>query len=152
MKSHRIMGSINKSPKSKTEPQVLEFEIGAYESDSYKIKWEDGKLRLYSGFSHGYFEEPGVLEPEEQQWEEFWKALDEIKIWDWASEYTAPVMDGTGWSLEIMQGKQSIDTHGHMAWPDPNELSQAVELEETEPFNKLIRALNGLCGKEVIPE
>lgn len=38
-----------------------------------------------------------------------------------------------------------------MAWPDPKDLSKAVELEVTDPFNNLINALNNLCVEECIP-
>lgn len=68
--------------KSEYEPDILVYEEDGYFADSYKVEWESEELVLYEG--------PFVLckinvieSPHEELWKQFWKVMQNIKIWDW---------------------------------------------------------------------
>ena len=132
-------------------PRRLKFEMGAYQAAHYIIEWGDG--RLFYAIENVL---PGLDRkdtiPTESQWEEFWETVEDAKVWHWASSYTAPVIDGTTWSLDIQHGNKSIHTSGHMAGPDPEDFNKGVGMKEAELLKALIRGLNNLCGTVVIPE
>lgn len=133
--------------KSDLKPDKLEFEIGAYMADSYKIEWRGDGLALEAVYSHGYFGDDNLIRPDKEKWNRFWKEMEGINVWDWASEYSAAVCDGTSWSLKLEYNNKAIDTYGHMAYPDPDDVSK---IEVSKPFEDLVKALNRLCGYDHI--
>ena len=72
-----------------------------------------------------------------EQWEEFWKTIDEIDAWRWGKDYfNQDILDGTQWELVIdRKGKRRRRIFGSNDYP-PN-------------FNLLIDAINKLAGTDI---
>src|SRR4051794_23620706 len=86
-------------------PKVLEFSVGGYMGDSFRVVLEDGGL-LYEHLLHGY--EPHKSEkvtPEPEDWERFDRALEVSDPWGWNGEYRLPpeqmVTDGSHWQVQL---------------------------------------------------
>lgn len=133
------------------KPKKLKFSIGGYGGDIFILEWRKKGLALESEGMSGLLAPTDVfVHPDKKAWVNFWQAMDQIRVWEWASDYSAYVFDGTSWSLKLSYGNKTIETHGHMAFPDPNDLSKKVDIEQSPPFRKLINALNKLSGRKFI--
>ena len=126
---------------------TLNFTIGGFGSGYERIIWQDNKLQ-HQLFNHAYPEDIEVM-PDEvlievaplpKEWEEFWKTIDELKVWNWDKEYiNQGIMDGTQWELKIKrQGKRRRRIFGSNAYPEPN-----------GTFTNFIKALNRLSNSNI---
>ena len=129
------------------EAVTLNFSIGGFGSGYERVIWHDNKLH-HELFSHIYPEDE-VAVPDEvfketvplpKDWEEFWKTIDGLKIWNWDKEYfNQGIMDGTQWELKIKrQGKRRRRIFGSNAYPKPN-----------GTFASFIEALNKLSNSKI---
>ncbi len=63
------------------------MKYGGFGRPSWQIRWEGGKLR-WRRFEAEWTEVAEEdIEPETQQWLDFWQALDQSRIWDWNEVY-----------------------------------------------------------------
>jgi len=78
--------------------------------------------------------------PSTTDWEEFWQAIDALKVWSWKKDYyDKGIDDGTQWGLRIKkQGKRGRKIFGSNAYPEPK-----------GTFNSFIKALNKLSKSEI---
>ena len=127
--------------------ETLNFFIGGFGGGYERIIWQNNKLH-HQLFNHAYPEDIEVM-PDEvlietaplpKEWEEFWKTIDELKIWNWDKEYfNKHIMDGTQWELKIKrQGRRRRRIFGSNAYPEPN-----------GTFTNFIKALNRLSNSNI---
>ena len=78
--------------------------------------------------------------PSTSDWEEFWQAVDALKVWSWKKDYyNEDIKDGTQWGLRIKkQGKRGRKIFGSNGYPEPK-----------GTFNSFIKALNKLSKSKI---
>ena len=129
------------------EAVTLNFSIGGFGRGNERIIWQNNKL-YHQLFSHIYPEDDVAVPDEvlketvplQKDWEEFWKIIDELKVWNWDKEYfNKHIMDGTQWELKIKrQGRRRRRIFGSNAYPEPN-----------GTFTSFIEALNRLSNSKI---
>ena len=125
--------------------ETLNFYIGGFFGGYERVIWQNDKLH------HQFFErnfdndeEPDkVLNetvPSTTDWEEFWQAVDALKVWSWKKDYyNEDVHDGTQWKLKIKkQGKRGRKIFGSNGYPEPK-----------GTFSSFIKALNKLSNSKI---
>ena len=123
--------------------ETLDFQIGGFGSQTDRIIYRDNKV------NHELFESDYILasnEPSDQDWEQFFDVMDNLKVWSWKKDYNDEgMLDGTQWELIIkIKGKRGRKIYGSNAYPEPkgtfksfikslNKLSKSkIEFEEEE--------------------
>ena len=125
--------------------ETLNFFIGGFGGGYERIIWQNNKLH-YQFFEKSFYddEEPdkvfNVTAPSTTDWEEFWQAVDTLKVWGWKKDYyNEDIKDGTQWGLRIKkQGKRGRKIFGSNAYP-----------EHKGTFNSFIKALNKLSNSKI---
>ena len=115
---------------------VFSFEYGGFGSDNYKI-YNNGIDVIIEINHHRINHEEYNHQISSEQWEEFWKVIDEIDAWRWGKDYfNQDILDGTQWELVIdRKGKRRRRIFGSNDYP-PN-------------FNLLIDAINKLANTDI---
>jgi hypothetical protein len=126
-------------------PTKLHASIGGYFGTSYDVELCDSSVRYSSsrGDDSRSIESltdnsPSdvTLEPTDQEWNDFLRALDSLGVWEWSPEYIFEgVMDGTSWSLEISWGDRSVTSGGSNEFPPT--------------FDRFLKAVSALVGWRV---
>jgi hypothetical protein len=111
---------------------VFSFEYGGFGSDNYKV-YNNGIDLIVEINHHRINHEEFNQQISSEQWEEFWKVIDEIDAWRWGKDYfDQGTLDGTQWELVIdRKGKRRRRIFGSNDYP-PN-------------FKLLIDAINKLA-------
>ena len=125
--------------------ETLNFFIGGFDGGYEKIIWLNGKLyHLMDGEPEDEEVRPeevlNVTTPSTKDWEEFWQAVDALKVWSWKKDYyDEGVDDGLQWELKIKrQGRRRRRIFGSNAYPEPK-----------GTFNSFIKALNKLSNSKI---
>ena len=115
---------------------VFLFEYGRFGSDNYKI-YNNGIDVIIEINHHRINHEEFNRQISSEQWEEFWRVIDEIDAWQWDKDYfNEGVLDGTQWELVIdRKGKRRRRIFGSNDYP-PN-------------FKLLIDAINKLANIDI---
>ena len=99
---------------------VFSFEFGGFSGDQYKIYNDNLDLIIEINQQRiNYEEESHKISIEE--WDVFWKVVDEIDAWRWGKDYfNQDVLDGIQWELIIdRKGKRRKRIFGSNDYP-PN--------------------------------
>lgn len=128
-------------------PERFSASIGGFMGTSYSVELSGGTLTHTTTGLHYDSPEHTTLRPTEAQWREFRHALDNLKVWQWLSDYPNPgVCDGTGWSLDIAYSDRALTTQGDNNYPGthgrPNDAP-----DPTKHFNSFLRAVRNLTGR-----
>ena len=116
-------------------PRRLRFEYTYRIEPQYTLEWDASSgLLAFSSSVHGVASAQLVVG--EEMWREFWKLLQQAKVWEWQDNYELAFEDGYQWSLELEQGALTLNSQGSNANPG-NETAKA-------PFRLLLRALETL--------
>jgi hypothetical protein len=123
----------------KVEPDNFLVKYGGYGRISWQVRWEGGQV-VWRRFAPEWTEVSSEqVQPEPQQWIDFWQALDESRIWDWNEVYyrsadrardpkdEEPVEtdDVVSWSVEILlKDGRLVDSSGSNAVPGETRLSR----------------------------
>jgi len=123
--------------------EVLNFSIGGFSGDYERIIWQNDKL--YHFFERNFNDEEldKVLDfstPSTKDWDEFWDAVDTLKVWSWKKDYNNDdVLDGTQWELTIKrEGRRKRRIFGSNAYPEPK-----------GTFESFVKALSKLSKSEI---
>ena len=125
--------------------ETLNFYIGGFFGGYERIVWQNDKIH-HQFFERSFYddEEPdkvlSVNTPSTKDWEEFWQAVDVLKVWGWKKDYyNEDIKDGTQWGLRIKkQGKRGRKIFGSNGYPEPK-----------GTFNSFIKALNKLSNSKI---
>ena len=116
-------------------PRRLRFEYTYRIEPQYTLEWDaQSGLLAFSSSVHGVASAQLVVG--EDKWHEFWKLLQQAKVWEWQDNYELAFEDGYQWSLELEQGALTLNSQGSNANPG-DETAKA-------PFRLLLRALETL--------
>ena len=75
--------------------------------------------------------------PSDEEWMEFSKSLEQLKVWDWKQIYVdSDILDGTQWSLRIRTTSSEIVCYGSNAYPTN--------------YNKFITSINKLTDDAIM--
>ena len=116
---------------------VFSFEFGGFSGDQYKIYNDNLDLIIEINQQRiNYEEESHKISIEE--WDVFWKVVDEIDAWRWGKDYfNQDVLDGIQWELIIdRKGKRRKRIFGSNDYP-PN-------------FKLLLDSINKLAKTNII--
>jgi len=129
-------------------PQRFSAHIGGLMGASYSVELHDGLL-TYTIFGKGHINlKQETITPTEAQWREFRQTLDDLRIWQWRTDYpTNGVVDGTQWSLDIAYTDHILHTHGDNNYPDHTGKPNG-EPEPTKAFNQYLVAIQKLLGNK----
>lgn len=86
---------------------------------------------VFESYRHPTTESVTVM-PSDAQWRAFRESLDRLNVWQWRPEYRRPILDGTGWSLNIQYNDRRLIAAGHNSYPDN--------------FEAFLEAVNTLLG------
>jgi len=125
--------------------ETLNFYIGGFFGGYERIVWQNDKIH-HQFFERSFYddEEPdkvlSVNTPSTKDWEEFWQAVDALKVWGWKKDYyNEDIHDGMQWKLRIKkQGKRGRKIFGSNAYPEPK-----------GTLNSFIKALNKLSNSKI---
>ncbi len=116
-------------------PRRLHFEYAYRIEPQYTVDWDgESGLLVFSSSVHGVASAKLVVG--EEMWREFWKFLQQAKVWEWQDNYELTCEDGYHWSFELEQGAMTINSQGSNANPG-HETAKG-------PFRLLLRALENL--------
>ena len=101
-------------------PQRIAVTISRSSGASYKIRSEPGQVVYQSserrdGMTVGAdlaFVVGG------EKWEEFWRAMDAIRVWEWEERYDdAEEVTATVWSVALWRNGRQLDASGRNRFP-----------------------------------
>jgi hypothetical protein len=100
-------------------PNKFDFSITDISGPSYHFTLQDGYL-VYSAKVPGQKSKPPLdRAPTPEQWQEFRRQLDKLKVWQWKPAYgDKSYIEGTQWSLVLDFGDHSVHSEGHRDFPD----------------------------------
>lgn len=115
-------------------PDKFKVAIGGYKGDSYRVELKDKKL-IYNKN-----DKETVLNPDRQVWENFWKRVEEIDIWNWKRSYKpeSDIVDGTSWKINIKYGDKEVLSSGSNAYPPSS------KVKVSEEFSRFCEAVSEL--------
>jgi hypothetical protein len=116
----------NPPPRSAWLPDAFEFGEGHAYMGREWVKWEHDKLvvgkRVADMKGKGEFEETvEQLNPPREAWEQFWKRVDTLGVWQWKADYSSErssMPDGESWGLNLKYGVKQVKSKGYNAVPD----------------------------------
>jgi hypothetical protein len=86
--------------------------------------------------------------PTEKQWRAFRRALDDLPVWKWQSDYpNHGVMDGTQWRLEIAYADRTLKAKGDNNYPDAQGKPTSTP-RWTASFQAFVTAVKKVLGKD----
>jgi len=114
-------------------PRRLDLGIGIV--DGYRVFWGGGSLVWQRTSAAGDVLQEVRLQPSEESWRAFWRALDELDVWGWEPYYEPeyPTCGGTQWAVLIEHAGRSLKASGRDAWPPG--------------FERYLAAVRNLIGK-----
>lgn len=82
--------------------------------------------------NHNHNQNELKIVPSNEEWEDFWYYLDEIKIWDWYEDYKVTCRDSCveddEWEVDIVFGDMKVESHGANSYPPTfREFLKAIE-------------------------
>jgi hypothetical protein len=126
-------------------PEKLKAEIGGFLGTSYSVELHNGVVR-HSAAKPGEKADVKEVVPTVRQWRDFRRALDEINVWSWRTNYVdVRVCDGTAWSVEIRYSDRALDSKGSNSYPG-RAGKRSARPEATRAFSSYLAAVKKLLG------
>lgn len=129
-------------------PNKFSAYIGGFMGASYSVELHDGALS-YTIYEKGHMNpKQKTITPTESQWREFRQTLDDLRIWNWHTDYpTNVVVDGTQWSLDIAYADRALHAHGDNNYPDDTGKPNG-DTKSSKAFDRYSGAVQKLLGGE----
>jgi hypothetical protein len=131
-------------------PAKLHLGIGCPIGTVYTVDLE-GEVLKYEIDRDGEDRKEKKIKPTPQAWRQFWKALDQARVWQWRPEYGGVGHDGADWSIEIERSGKAgrrLQTRGHNTYPDDKDVRRISEVEPSRTFKAYLQAVRNLLGGE----
>lgn len=115
----------------------------------YRITLEKGKF-VYRVLDGNRVKTKILDYPEEDQWNEFWRKLNNIGLWNWRREYCIAdpaivIDDGGKWVVTIEHGKHAITSTGQNAYPNAQNAAKSNQIPmKSKPYLEYEAALKNL--------
>ena len=140
-----LLAGILNAGEPEENPQKLSARIGGMLGATFRVELS-GRTLEYSVTRRRETSAPVKVTPTAEQWREFRKALDEVIVWRWKSDYlNRRVMDGTQWSLDIAYADRSIKAAGSNSYPDDKGKANG-QPQFTPAFARYLAAVEKLLG------
>lgn len=123
-------------------PTQFRFELDSWAYEYTVVELKAGGLECRAGDDLARFAEPFTVRPTPEQWQEFWRAVERARVWEWLPEYETDCLDGTCWSLKLAGNGQRIVSQGFNAYPGGNGTEYAPD-SEFSIFEAAVRKLVG---------
>ena len=126
----------------------LEFEIGGFHQGHERLVLESNKISVI-----GDYQEILVTHnPSAEEWKEFSKSLEQLKVWDWKQRYDSHILDGTQWSL-LVRTTRYLMAQSPFATSDDkpvpySEINCWGSNSFPPDFSKLITSINKLINQD----
>jgi hypothetical protein len=126
----------------------LEFEIGGFHQGHERLVLESNKISVI-----GDYQEILVTHnPSAEEWKEFFKSLEQLKVWDWKQRYDSHILDGTQWSL-LVRTTRYLMAQSPFATSDDkpvpySEINCWGSNSFPPDFSKLITSINKLINQD----
>ena len=126
----------------------LEFEIGGFHQGHERLVLESNKISVI-----GDYQETLVTHnPSDEDWKEFSKSLEQLKVWDWKQRYDSDILDGTQWSL-LVRTTRYLMAQSPFATSDDkpvpySEINCWGSNSFPPDFSKLITSINKLINQD----
>lgn len=102
--------------------------IGGFFGTDYTIELDGQELVYLADETHSGEGRRERISPTGDEWNTFWKQLNELGVWEWKRKYETEICDGTQWELDIKYGDKKRKCYGSNAYPDRfDEYLQAVK-------------------------
>ncbi len=125
-------------------PKEFSASIAQFFTGAYNVKL-DGSVLLYRAPQAA---DAIRISPTPQQWRDFRRALDEIDIWHWRSDYRGRSTDGVYWSLRIEYSDRSHKTGGYASFPEEAASPGSCSRTTTRPYTRFLAAVDRLLGDQ----
>ena len=137
-------------------PAKLSFSVyGSMPGGCHSTVSIDGDAVVYESVFNNYGGNPVPDDvhvkrtPTTAQWNRFIDQLEAIGVWNWRSSYQdLNVLDGGGWSFEVVAGSRKIRSSGHNDYPG-DDGKPAGSPSGSAAFSRLIAALSELVGHTI---
>ncbi len=128
-------------------PTKFRAHIGGFGGGNYVVEMHDDVLTYTARTKErGRPAQTEAVIPTAAKWREFRAALDELRIWQWKSDYpTQGALDGTQWSLEVAYADKSLVTQGSNNFPDASGEPTGQPVP-TKVFQRYLAAVKSLLG------
>jgi hypothetical protein len=91
-----------------------------------------------------------TITPSARQWLLFWKAMDDVRVWQWQSDYDLPgLADGTYWQIDTAFAGRRITSRGHNNYPVAVDPETGQHFAKNGTFDRYLKAVEALLGGEV---
>ncbi|MDB6032229.1 MAG: hypothetical protein JWM16_2567 [Verrucomicrobiales bacterium] len=114
---------------------------------SKSVEW-NGKELVYREAGVSSKATNQIIRPTKKQWQEFWTATEKVQLSKWQRLYEdKSLTDGWVWEIEVVRGKEKIQSCGCNAFPnDANAAKTVPGLQSSKRFNAFLSALEKLTG------
>ena len=138
----------NSVPSKELLPQQLELFWGGLPGlNTCSVQW-DGKSLAYEQ-TYRAKKTKADINPSDQQWQRFWKQMDEVNVWSWQKRYDNPdVMDGMVWHVKMGLGTNRVETYGSNAYPGNTETNRS-DINPSKLFMQYQAAVEELIGRKL---
>lgn len=125
-----------------TPPRQFRFELDSWCYEYGAVELRAGELVCRLGDPAARYTKPFTVKPTAEQWQEFWDAVVQARVWAWQPLYETDCLDGTSWSLKLAWNGQRIVSQGCNAYPGGHETEYAPDSE----FGIFVAAVRKLVG------
>ena len=140
-----LVGASSLAAEPDPAPKRFTAFVGGFLGPCYAVELRDGVL-LHSATNTAEKVQFLKITPAPEQWREFRRSLDKLKVWQWRAEYPDPgVCDGTQWSLEIEFADRVLTSHGSNNFPSAGGKPSRTP-EVTKEFAAYQTAVTRLLG------
>ena len=138
-------------------PDEFEFSIHLWEAYRKSLRCDGAEVRFKNGAYNAPPYEAHTFQPSNEDWSQFWGAVDKLGVWNWHNrikgpytefrngQYHIPQLDGGGWSISLKKGEKEFKCSGN-AYPDV----KGTKYGKT--FRRFMDAMNELVGEELFAE
>jgi hypothetical protein len=140
-----VIGASSIASEANVLPQNFKASVGGFLGTT-SVELREGAL-YYSLTYATQKTETVMVTPTVQQWREFRRALDEVNVWQWGTNYPNPggVYDGTQWSLDIQYYDRALKTRGDNNFPG-RKGKRSGSPKATKAFSAYTTAVKRLLG------
>lgn len=142
---------------SGSKPEKLLIHVGAAMGPRFKVELVGDEIVYRSGH-YGPDGKPVEehVRPTPEQWEKFWRVMEEIQLGKWAKSYICPnVTCGYTWSVRIEKDGRIYESQGSNSYPSDEDPSKGNHsefsakepsrvLEQSRLFQKFLAAVRVL--------
>jgi hypothetical protein len=87
-----------------------------------------------------------IIQIPEKRWQDFWREVEAIGVWNWKRSYESNLLDGTQWTLKLGHTGHTLHTSGNNAYPETEGHEFPLEHPPGGQFDRFLTALSHLIA------